>query len=350
MLYVNENLSTVCLIIGIVQKFVFPVLGSSLTATPLCVLLMENIELYNSKHFDELIKEVKDFDLVVSLISDKNQSQKVHRHVASILSELRDLDLIWQRFLKTREESIQIGTKTWHINTQEEFEKNRSLFKEDDELNKKLKVDIKSLFIFSDIFFNKLTLLIGGIIGRQQGIKYESFSSFLKSLRTKAQPNSTEMDLYKDIGEDFEKIDVLLGFYRDKFIIHLNQTYQESLIKSVAYPEINIDFTSYYLDKFDYEKFFDFISKIKDILPEKDKYGNPIFKKSDPRLKIEILFTNLYKIKDTELKQIAEQYIRTVGIRTPDIYYLMKLVKECIIKILDFMKKYIISNCVEINT
>ena len=311
---------------------------------------MEDIELYNTKHFNELINEVKDFDLIVSLINDKNHCQKVHRHIATVLSELRDLDLIWQRFLKTREESIQIGSKTWRINTQEEFEKNKSLFQEDDELNKKLKVDIKSLFIFSDILFNKLTLLIGALIGRQQGIKYESFSSFLKSIRNKSQQKSTEIELYTTIGEDFEKIVVLLGFYRDKFIIHLNQTYQESLIKSVAYPEINIDYTSYYLDKFEYDKFFDFLSKIKDILPERDKYGNPLFQKSDPRLKVEILFYNLYKIKDTELKQVAEQYIRSVGIRTPDIYYLIKLIKDCIIKILDFMKKFILSNCIVINT
>lgn len=311
---------------------------------------MEDIELYNSKHFVEIINEVKDFSLVVSLINDKKHSQKVHRHISSVLSELRDLDLIWQRFLKIREESIQLDLKAWEIDTKEKSEKSKSMFLETDELNKNLKVDIKSLFIFSDILFNKIVLLIGSLIGRQQGIKYESFSSFLKSIKNKAKPNSVEFDLYKNIGETLERIDVLLGFYRDKFIIHLNQTYQESLIKSVAYPEINIDYTSYYLDKFDYDKFFDFISKIKDILPERDKYGNPLFKRSDPRLKIEMLFYNLYKINDSEIRQKAEQYIRSVGIQTPDIYYLIKLVKDCIMKILDFLKKFIVTNCVVISS
>lgn len=48
---------------------------------------------------------------------------------------------------------------------------------------------------------------------------------------------------------------------------------------------------------------------------------------------------NLHKIKDPDLKQRAEGYIRSVGLMSPDIYYLLKTVKDTAIKVIESLEE-----------
>ncbi len=197
--------------------------------------------------------------------------------------------------------------------------------------------------------FNKLVLLVRAVANPKRGIEYRSYTSFLKSLRKLdgSTPESAwEYALYQSYGEDLERIDVLLGFYRDKFIVHVSGPYQESIVHSVYLPEIQLDHTSWKLADFDLEKFLELVDKLGDIVPDKDKLGRPMDQLSDPRLKVEALFVNLHRIKDPNLRERAEGYIRSVGLSTPDIYYLLKTIKDTAMDIVKSLSDYVRQNYV----
>jgi len=108
----------------------------------------------------------------------------------------------------------------------------------------------------------------------------------------------------------------------------VSEPYQEGISRSVYLPEISIDHTSWALDEFDLEKFMALVRELGDIVPERDKYGRPIDQVSDPRPKVEALFVNLHRIKNPDLRERAEDFVRSIGLKSPDIYYLVKILKE----------------------
>ena len=315
---------------------------------------MKTEDIYNPKHFIELIDQLKQMESLFKNVKDKNIVRHIGKHDVLVRGELKDLDIIWMKFLKDRQELIDLAPlSSKYLDSKKDLnsEEVRKVFRRESELTNSLKVDLKSLFLFSDILFNKLVLLIRAVANPKRCIQYRSYTSFLKSLRKldSSNPESAwEYALYQSYGEDLERIDVLLGFYRDKFIVHVSGPYQEGIVRSLYYPEIRLDHTSWKLDEFDLKKFMELINELGDIVPAKDKYGRPMDKESDPRPKVEALFVNLHRIKDPNLREKAEDYIRSVGLSTPDIYYLLKAIKETTMDIIcslsDFVKKNYVSD------
>lgn len=305
---------------------------------------MNELDIYDPDHFEEIVNQLKKMEMLFKHIENKDIVRKISKHDVLVRGELIDLNIIWKRFLHDRQELIGVSTlahKYLKGNADRNSKEAQEIFSRETELKNSLKVDLKSLFLFGDILFNKLVLLIRAVYEQTRGIKYESFSSFLKSIRGLKENGSPEYKLYSKLSENLEKIDVLLGFYRDKFIVHVFGPYQEGISWSVHFPEIKLNHTSWKLDEFDFGKFNNLVEQLKDILPEKDKYGNPLGKPCDPRLKVEVLFINLHKIKDPDLKQRAEGYIRSVGLTTPDIYYLLKTVKDTAIQMIESLENHV---------
>ena len=299
---------------------------------------MDEQELYNPLNFRQLVGRLKELETLLRRVQDKDTVRRISRHDVLVRGELNDLDTIWRRFLRSRQELIDL-----------EFEglldcdQGHGVTARERDLSNTLKVDLKSLFLFGDILFNKLVLLVRAVVGPKRGIEYRSFSSFLKSIRKLAGRGSEswESRLYQRLGEDLERIEVLLGFYRDKFIVHVSGPYQEGIVRSVYLPEIRLDHTSWKLAKFDLKKFMVLVKQLGDIIPENDKYGRPIGKPSDPRPKVEALFANLHRIRDPNLRERAEGYIRSVGMGTPDIYRLVAAMTDAALGIIASLATYI---------
>lgn len=313
---------------------------------------MSSDDIYSANHFVELIDQLKQMESIFKGVEDKDVVRRISKHDVLVRGELNDLDVIWRRFLKNRQELIDlapIGRRYFDGEEDINSEEARKALGRESELTNSLKVDLKSLFLFSDILFNKLVLLIRAVVNPKTGIQTRSYTSFLKSLRKlngSSPENAWEYALYQHYGEDLERIDVLLGFYRDKFIVHVSGPYQEGIVRSVYLPEMRLDHTSWKLDEFDLEKFMELVNELGDIVPVKDKYGRPMDQASDPRPKVEALFVNLHKVKDPSLRERAEGYIRSVGLSTPDIYYLLNAIKDTTIDIVRSLSDYITQNYV----
>lgn len=304
---------------------------------------MNEKEIYNPGHFKEIIDKLKEQEKLFKNIEDKEIVRRISKHDVLVRGELNDLDVIWNRFLYNRNELLKVDYLSHKYTDKDDFksEEAKKLFAKELKLTASLKVDLKSLFLFGDILFNKFVLLGRSVYGQSRGVKVESFSSFIKSIRNLKDNSLPEYSLYKEIGEDLEKIDVLLGFYRDKFIVHVSGSYQEGITRGVYVPEFQLDHTSWKLDQFDFTEFKKLTDQLKSILPEQDRYGNPLDQPCDPRLKIDALFRNLHKIKDDKLREKAEGYIRSVGLTSPDIYYLIKTLKDTSIKFIEFLMEQI---------
>lgn len=300
---------------------------------------MREKEIYNPKHFQEIIDKLREQEKLFNRIKDKDIVRRISKHDVLVRGELNDLDIIWNRFLHNRNELIEIERlfEKYLYKGDLKSEKAKKLFADKRKLEACLTVDLKSIFLFGDILFNKLVLLGRSVCGQSRGVKIESFSVYLKSIKKLRDNNLPECLLYERIGEDLEKIDALLGFYRDKFIVHVSGPYQEGTSHSICFPEFSLHHTSWKLDEFDFNKFNKLANQLRDILPDKDKSGNPLNKPCDPRLKIDILFKNLHKIHDTDLRQQAEGFVRSVGLSSPDIYYLTKTIKGTAIRFIVFL-------------
>lgn len=306
---------------------------------------MNEEDIYNPRHFEELVGRLKKMEALFKGVEDEDVVRRISKHDVLVRGELNDLNIVWRRFLRDRQELINLAplSRKYVVDNEDvSSDEAQETLRRETDLTNSLKVELKSLFLFGDTLFNKLVLLIRAVIGPKRGIEYRSFSSFLKSIR-KLHSGEWEMwecQLYETFGENLERIEVLLGFYRDKFIVHVSGPYQEGIGYSVNLPGIHLDHTSWKLDEFDLEKFMELVSQLGDIVPKNDKYGRPLGKPSDPRPKVEAVFVNLHRIQDPNLRQRAEGYIRSVGLSTPDIYYLLKTIKDTVSHIIGSLADY----------
>ena len=300
---------------------------------------MTSEKISNPLYFQEIIENLREIEKLFKEFKDDNAIRRISKHDTLIRGELNDLNIIWRRFIENRTRLLQLDPIVEGYRNHEgvDEEATKKAYTESELLNAKLKVDLKSLFLFGDILFNKLILLARAVYGHTNKIKYESFSFFVKSLRKLSDANLREYKLYEKIGEHLEKLDVVLGFYRDKFIVHVLGPYQEGVARGIFFPEFRLDHTSWKLDQFDFEKFNELLFQLKDLLPENDKYGRPLNKPSDPRSKVEVLFNNLYRITDPELKDKAAGYIRSVGLASPNIYSLAKMIRDTAVLFIEYI-------------
>jgi len=175
---------------------------------------MDTNEIYNPTQFLELNDQLKQLEMLSARVEKKSIARRISQYSNLVRGELNDLDIIWRRFLKDRQELIDLAPlSTKYLGDQEKYysEEARKVFGRELELTNSIKVDLKSLFLYSDILLNKLVLLIRAVVNQKREIKYRSYTSFLKSLRKLDISNlgtTWEYALYQMHGDDLERIDV----------------------------------------------------------------------------------------------------------------------------------------------
>ena len=124
------------------------------------------MDTYNPKHFVELIEQLVKMGSLLKCVEDKDVVRRISKNDVVVRGELKDLDIIWRRFLNDRQELIDLAPIS-----REYFENKadinsveaKHILARETELTNSLKVDLKSLFLFSDILFNKLILLVRAV-------------------------------------------------------------------------------------------------------------------------------------------------------------------------------------------
>lgn len=301
---------------------------------------MPSVPVQNPDVFSDLLESLHALDWTRGGSSGTPNGIEVSRHIVLLMREVRNLDLIWRRILDTRRE-LSLVDAALHVRRDPpdlDGTTARATARES-HLIDELYLGITSLFYFGDTIFNRLVLLVRATLGDQRSAKYRSHTDFLKSMRTLPDRNVPVARYYDAVGGILERLDVLVGFYRDKFIVHMNYPYQQSIGRSTFLPDIEIHLCSNSLEDFDLERFKALIAKLKAVLPPTDRYGTPLEVPGDPRLKVEVLFYNLHRIHDPALKQEAEGFITSVGLTTPDIYYLANNIADAIKSSLEFLQR-----------
>src|SRR5688500_7911182 len=113
--------------------------------------------------FDKIIDELKQLEEMVK--NEESQKLKVFsRHNVMILQDLNNLKIVWNRFIKTREDLFEVDhierflyeAKNKKKLTEKGERKLKTIWKKQSYLTKQLRVDFISLFLFLDIYLNKL--------------------------------------------------------------------------------------------------------------------------------------------------------------------------------------------------
>lgn len=279
------------------------------------------------KIFDVMIDDLKSLG---SLFRDKKPEELrnfSHCHI-QIKQELSNLMVVWRRFIDEREELFELDLAQWQLFKKE---RNRLTKKEQKELDairkkmtvieKKIRVDFLSLFLFFDIYLNKLIYLGQTVWGfKTRHAQYGSFTKFLRSLQRNKHKNKTLKTLYSMLGTDMNWIESTLGLYRDKFITHKRSHYQEWFGRRLFFPEIGIEHARYnFKDKKYIKKVNSMEKKLSFLIPQ-------LKNEQSLRGKVYLMAKKLYLIENPILRAETEGIIMSIGIKSPDIYNLTRLI------------------------
>lgn len=278
--------------------------------------------------FDAIIEELKELEELIK--KEEPGKQKVFaRHHVMTLHDVTNLKTIWDRFSKTREDLFKLDYLDRILSdarqkkklTERGERKLKTVWKKHATLTRYLRVDFISLFLFLDIYLNKVPLLGRVIWGTDiNGVEYKSFTAFLGSLRKDKHKNIHLKGLYNALSPDMQWIESKLGFYRDKFITHQGSPYQEWFGWGYNTSEVSIEHINYDLgsDK-QQERVRNVVAKVKKIFPE-------IQEMEDIRQKVYFLAKNLYRIDHGETRGEVADLIRSIGTISPNIYSIISIV------------------------
>ncbi len=296
-----------------------------------------------SKAFEQIIEELKSLEL---LFKNKRLKDLINYSRLDVIvrKDVLNIDVIWKRFLKERADSMPLDLLYWRMIkknnlSSEEKELMQTTQSKIASLDKFIRVDFLSLFIFMDIYLSKLIELGETVWGYNiNGLNTRSFTKFVKSLESKNCRNQNVNTIYVMFGEDMKWIENTLGFYRDKFIMHPRGAYQEYFGKGLMVPSIDIEHIKYNFDnKKNVENINIFIKKVIGKFPELESM-------EDYREKVYYLSQKLYLIENPKLRNEAENIILSVGFKSPNIFNVARIVLKFSLDFIRYLKHLVRAN------
>jgi len=277
--------------------------------------------------FKSIVNELGELEALIKK-EEPNKLKTFSRHHVMTLHDVVNLITIWDRFTKIREELFKLDylqemlfrAQKENKLTEKAEKKLKSLSKKHNILTNQLRVDFISLFLFLDIYLDKLPLLGRVIWGNVQNVEYSSLTDFFDSLKKEKHNNKQLQSLFHSLNPDMWWIESKLGFYRDKFITHQGSPYQEWFGWGFNTSEVSIEHINYDLGNEKHEKRVkDIVEKVKKIFPE-------IEAMEDIRQKVHYLAENLYRIEKGAVRAEVVSLIRSIGTVSPNIYSIVSIV------------------------
>lgn len=186
------------------------------------------------KSISNIKKSLQELSMEINAIKDlrMHKNNSFNRAFSVVLSYFNDLETIYLRLERNILESLKLEREILKRNRFEDkdiiTDIGQELRRECSKFDNENKTDLKCLFIFSKIFLDKYSELLIFIFG-WRGLKDESITSFLNSIKTYDKEDEI-IESFKDNFIDImEKINLQITEYRDKSIIHDKKSHKETI-------------------------------------------------------------------------------------------------------------------------
>ncbi len=222
-----------------------------------------------------------------------------------LLYELWQLDVIWKRFVDGRADLHEID---------QDIERDEG----DRDLEIAMRVDVKSLFLFGDILLSTCALATKLVDGKPAAVEYDSYSRFLSSVRGR-EVDDLPTRIIRRAGDAAENIESLLGFYRDKFIVHVEYSYSQGVMRGINTPRYQI---RHWRRDADLSVLVPIEKSLRLAVPDRGGLTHAE-QVRDAESRVEAVVRNLHRIADKDARRSAAQAVRSIGILAPDPHEVM---------------------------
>lgn len=194
----------------------------------------------------------------------------------------------------------------------------------------KLRVDMESFYVYGDILLDKFVLVARPMFSHgSQGIQFRSFGSFVDSLCGKDTLEEPLRSYQQLLTDRLEWLQIRVCFYRDKFIMHGQSPYQESIHLEPQRGLAVIRRRREDLDARREEESKELQGLLRDI---------PGLNKATGAHNIaQTIFENLHLVRQQAHKERAKAFVQAVGVDSPPLFRLAQEIVAFLQSSLDFL-------------
>jgi len=255
---------------------------------------------------------------------------KVNKFMSLLLSSLESFELISTRYENIRNKIQEIHKEEWAQRTADPERKSWPAHPDEKYSYAAVRVDAESLFIFGIIIVRRTLPLIELFIPDKPPAKtFEDLSNFYSWVSTTPSPSQLTTDLRNDLGHHFRWLYVVLRFYRNRFVEHLNEPRQQGMNFDLGGKKFVLHSYKWDFNTNDEKAILDFKNKL-----EKRDITMP--NEHNPRHYVQLFFDNLDQVPEDFL-QDALRLIDDIGIDSPSPTTLMNHIEVYLRDLLNFV-------------
>ena len=244
------------------------------------------------------------------------------------LNRLDDISLIWSRmraeFRNYRKRHSTLAHNPFSYT-------NRQRFDADWKLVWQLRVDIESFYVYANILLAKFLAISKLVFGQDsRGIRFHSFGSFADSLRKARNLKGPLVNYRQQYMPRLDWLQTNVCFYRDKFIMHAQSPYQESVAIELEHGLIVIRRRR--------QRLHTNVETKAEELRNTLKRGIPALRRASSSHEIaQTIFGHLHRIRQEEHRQAAEAIVQAIGVDSPPLFKLSREMVSFLAGSLDYL-------------
>lgn len=274
--------------------------------------------------------EVKFRALERKLVETNYPDNLANKSMGMIFESIHSFELIMTRFRinRTRLQALSIESSNWW--KKHPKAKSRKAHPAEDYVNRAMRVDVESLFMYGLILTHRTLLLIKLFLPEKP--KEDKFGKLKKFYHWLSAGNSLPPlaeELNKKLGSTPKWLYAVLRFYRNEFVEHLDRSYQQGMGFSVYGNSFRLSSYKWDYSDEDTKKIITFKNKL-------IKRGVILPKEIRPRHYVQLMFNQIVDVPEDLLEE-ALDIIEDVGCDSPEPEQLISMVQDYLDSLFDFM-------------
>ena len=244
------------------------------------------------------------------------------------LNRLDDISLIWSRMRA----EFRNFRKRHSTLTRTPFPyANRRRFDADWKLVQQLRVDIESFYVYANILLAKFLAISKPVFGKDsRGIRVHSFGSFADSLRNARNLEGPLVNYRQKYMPRLDWLQTNVCFYRDKFIMHAQSPYQESVHIELKRGLIVIRRRR--------QRLHSSVETKAEELRNTLMRNIPALRRASSSHEIaQTIFGHLHRVRQEEHRQAAKAIVEAIGVDSPPLFKLSRQIVSFLAGSLDYL-------------
>ncbi|NTW46408.1 MAG: hypothetical protein HGB18_05200 [Candidatus Moranbacteria bacterium] len=284
--------------------------------TPLPIKVMGALEMADSTL--ELQAEL--LRLLREAMPEGEERTMATYHHSYLLQHLKDFKIIATRLGESRKRLTELAIKRKKYEPKKIFKRKfskkvQSIFKEEEEVSQKMRLDLDNLYIFGKIMLDQWSFVLGYLFGEKNPSDFD-----FDHLYNVVSGNKLKSGLIQVKSKHSKAVFWLyfqLKAHRNEFIEHVNKPWQKGMTRSVIGDDFNlhIPVPPNYISKEEKEKL---LLSVRPLMPEAlKKMPDDYWEKANLHRTLEVTFHRIHEIDSKENRQKVWDVWKKVGGSTP---------------------------------